>query len=365
MNADRQASVNRWQRGRGARLPVVLAVLLAAGLAALRARAEEPPLLAVKVDPDQLDFLIGTDLAGRYHKSADLARPYLWPLMGPERVPLTRGWPMEKPTPGGSSDHPHHQSAWFGYGVVIPEGIELKQHVRSALGVDFWSDAKGRGRIVCTEVGAPAIDPSHARLPTRNQWQSADGITILDESRALSLYPQSGAWLLVVDIDLVAPRCPITFGDTKEGAFAIRVNDHIRQQAGGTIRNAAGKAGESACWGQSAAWCDCSGTVDGKQVGIAILDDPANPYPACWHCRAYGLIAANPFGRARSGFPAMRGRTDVVKLAKGQHLRLRYGLLLHGGDADSGKVAEHFAKFVALRAEKPAAATPSTAPSRR
>ena len=80
-----------------------------------------------------------------------------------------------------------------------------------------------------------------------------------------------------------------------------------------------------------------------------MLDDPKNPYPACWHVRGYGLMAANPFGRQKSGFPAMKGRTDLVKLPKGEHLKLRYGLLLHAGDAREGRVNEYFDKFVGLK----------------
>ena len=60
-------------------------------------------------------------------------------------------------------------------------------------------------------------------------------------------------------------------------------------------------------------------------------------------------MAANPFGRARSGFPAMKGKTDLVKLAKGDHLKLRYGMLLHPGDAKEGQVAEYFQRFVKLK----------------
>ena len=39
-------------------------------------------------------------------------------------------------------------------------------------------------------------------------------------------------------------------------------------------------------------------------------------------------MAANPFGREKSGFPDMKGKRELVKLAKDEHLRLRYGLLL-------------------------------------
>src|SRR5262249_17849492 len=111
------------------------------------------------------------------------------------------------------------------------------------------------------------------------------------------------------------------------------------------LTNAEGKVGEPAVWGRQSLWCDYSGPLGGKTVGVAVFDHPGNPHPACWHRRGYGLLAAHPFGRAKSGFSAMKERTDLVKLARGQHLTLRYGVLLHTGDAKEGKVAEHFAEF--------------------
>src|SRR5207244_12334837 len=127
------------------------------------------------------------------------------------------------------------------------------------------------------------------------------------------------ARLFVFDIDLHADVCPITFGDTKEGAFGVRINDAIREEievnkkkekGPGKIENAEGKAGEAECWGRPSAWCDYSGPSDGKTVGLAILTDPSNVVASCWHSRGYGLMAANPFGRDKSGFPAMKGKTD-------------------------------------------------------
>jgi hypothetical protein len=90
--------------------------------------------------------------------------------------------------------------------------------------------------------------------------------------------------------------------------------------------------------------------IDGALVGLSWMSDPKNPQPSAYHVRDYGLMAANPFGRARAQFPAVKGRTDLVRLEKGEHLRLRYGLLLHSGDAESGKVAEHYNRFVEFRA---------------
>jgi hypothetical protein len=304
---------------------------------------------------DHVDFVIGGQMVGRYQIGPQVAKPYLWPLLGPAGAAITRAWPMEPAPPGGSKDHPHQKSAWFCHGDVIAEGIELKEKIRGVKGVDFWSEGKGHGRIVCTDVGKPASEPHHAHVVTRNEWRTADGRKILDEKRMIHLYDRSKAWLFVFDIDLHASVAPITFGDTKEGSFGVRVSDAItadkpggRGKGKGKIENADGKVGENACWGRPSPWCDYSGPIDGKTVGIAVFDDPKNTSPACWHVRGYGLMAANPFGRGHS-FPALNGRTDLVHLNKGEHLRLRYGLLLHEGDAHSGQVAEAYQMFLKLQ----------------
>jgi hypothetical protein len=290
-----------------------------------------------------LDLYIGDELVTRYH-TAGYAKPIFWPLNAPGGIPLTRNYP---PPEGQAKDHPHQKSAWFCHGDVIPEGIELKDKIKGVEGVDFWSEAKGHGKIVRAHVTVSLP------LRTKNEWQTAEGQKIMDETRAILLYDLGKARLIVVNIDLHASVCPITFGDTKEGSFGIRINDVINAAKGkGKIQNADGKIGEKECWGQRSAWCDYSGPIDGKVVGLAIFDDPKN-IPACWHVRGYGLMAANPFGRAKHAeFPGVKGNNDLVRLKKGEHLQLRYGMLLHTGDAISGEVAEHFKRFVDLRAKE-------------
>ena len=98
-------------------------------------------------------------------------------------------------------------------------------------------------------------------------------------------------------------------------------------------------------WGGLSDWCDYSGTIDGKAAGVAVFDDPRNPSRAAWHVRGYGLMAANPFGRGHAGFPARKGQTELVKLAKGDHLKLRYGIYAHDGNAEKGQVAAAYEQF--------------------
>jgi hypothetical protein len=303
------------------------------------------PATVKLTDKQHIDFLVGDHPLGRYHIAQDLPKPHFHPVNGPAGKPLTRGYPMVKDL-DETKDHPHHRAVWFCHGDVIVDGVELKSKTKGVEGVDFWSEASGHGRIVCTH--AEAAGPG--KVTTKNEWRTAEGVKVMDEVRTLQVFQLGESQLIVFDIDLHASVGAITFGDTKEGSFAIRVAETIceKKGAGGVIENAEGKKGEKACWGKASAWCDYSGPVDGTRAGLAILDHPKNASPVLWHSRSYGLMGANPFGRNNSGFPDAKGKTDLVKIAKGEHLKLRYGLLVHGGDAKEGKVAEHYQTFVKL-----------------
>ena len=41
-------------------------------------------------------------------------------------------------------------------------------------------------------------------------------------------------------------------------------------------------------------------------------------------------------------------KTDLVTLKKGDHLKLRYGLFVHAGDAKKADVADYYKKFTTL-----------------
>ena len=337
-------------------LRLCLPLAMAAALVPASAPAADNPGVSIEAKKDVLIFHAGKEVATRYHIGEAVAKPYFWPLTATNGAAVTRAWPMEAATPGDSTDHPHQKSVWFCHGDVIPEGIELKKKIQNVEGVDFWSETPGHGRIVCVHVGEPKNAKDHASIVTKNEWRTADGVKIMDETRTISLYAIGESRLIVLDIDLHASAAPITFGDTKEGSMGVRVNDVIREDppkgakgGDGKLTNADGKSGEKAVWGHRSPWCDYSGKIDGKVAGIAIFDDPTNKYPAAWHSRGYGLMAANPFGRSHSGFPALKGQTELAKIPKGEHLKLRYGILVHPGDVKDGKVGEAFEKFVKLK----------------
>jgi len=309
--------------------------------------AAEPAAVTTKKTDSAVEFYVGSELVARYHVGSTIAKPYLWPLNAPGGIPVTRGWPMQTGLPAETKDHIHQKSAWFCHGDVIPEGLDLKMRSsdKRVKGVDFWSETPGHGKIVAVEVGEPKSEGKQAQLATKNEWRAPDGTKIMDENRTITVRDLGTSRLVILEIDLHASVCPITFGDTKEGSMGVRVNDEIKVAKGnGSYVNADGKMNEKEVWGRRSDWNDYSGTVSEKMAGIALFDDPRNKPRASWHSRDYGLMSANPFGRAGS-FPSLKEEKELFKLPKGEHLKLRYGLLLHGGDAKDAKVAEHYSAF--------------------
>lgn len=258
-------------------------------------------------------------------------KPILWPLIGPTGKPVTRPWPITKAGPNDQQDHPHQRSLWFTHGEVQ--------------GVNFWVE-KGKEKVGKIEhvkfskiaSGTPAV------VATQNSWLAPDGKKVCEDERTLRFGAGDGVRWIDFDITIKAANGPVTFGDTKEGAFGVRVAGTMTVDAkqGGQIVNSHGQT-DGKAWGQPAEWVDYHGPVEGQTVGIAIFNHPSSfRFPTCWHVRTYGLFAANPFGLSEfTGGKKHGGHT----LPAGESLTLRYRVLLHRGDHHQGKVAEAFAGY--------------------
>lgn len=318
--------------------------------------------ITVVVGKEAIEFKSGSAVVAKYATASTNAKPFLYPVLAPNGTPVTRGWPMEMGLPGeATKDHIHQKSVWFTHGDVIPEGIELKtKHPnKNDKGVDFWSETKDKdgkprhGRIAVVKVGEPKKTDRGIRIETQNEWFTPDDVKIMDETRVLTFSETAEGRLFVFEITLKATVCPITFGDTKEGSFGIRTHDALRpsEKDGATVTTGSNEAvvppkkDNLPIWGHPTPWIDYSGKVNGKEVGIAVFEGPSNTPKASWHVRAYGLNAANPFGRAGSGFPSQKGNTTLLKLDKGGELKLKYAVYAHNGDVKTGKVAEAFEAF--------------------
>jgi hypothetical protein len=173
----------------------------------------------------------------------------------------------------------------------------------------------------------------------------ASGKPVMTETRTLVFFRDPA--LRTIDYEIVIePLEKLTFRDTKEGTFGIRLATSMQEDKGGHMTNAEGAETEKNVWGKRSAWVDYCGPVDGQTVGVAIFDNPANPrHPTYWHSRAYGLHAANIFGVR--DFTGDKSQDGSLTVEPGQPLRFRYRVVIHSGATPAAGIADLYKRYAA------------------
>jgi hypothetical protein len=282
------------------------------------------PVVNLENVGSKVSVTIAGVLFGSYNYSAAYARPFLYPVVGPYGHGITRNYPMVTDVSDETRDHPHHKSLYTGFGKVN--------------GVDNWLEAEGHGRIVHREFSALTSGPVYGRIAAENDWVSQAGETVVTETREMLFYstpPDSR--LLDYVVTFHAGDQAVTFGDTKEGGIlSLRVASSmdVNRGLGGQITNAYGGIDESETWGRPSPWCDYSGPVAGRMVGVAVFDHPDNlRYPTQWHVRNYGLMTANCFGW--SYYRNDKSFDGSYTMSSHSDLTFRYRVYIHPGRAES------------------------------
>ncbi len=185
---------------------------------------------------------------------------------------------------------------WFSYGKIN--------------GVDYWSEEaeEKQGTIETTAVSAEQSSDT-VTIKTQWEWQDAEHSPQAHSEQEFRFQIVDSVVLFESTIRLTATEGDLQFGDTKEGAFAVRVGDFMKVDAakGGKIFNDRGFQNDAA-WGKTARWVQYVGPAQKdanftkdltvlKTAGVTMLVHPDSfGYPGRWHVRSYGLFAHNPFG---------------------------------------------------------------------
>ncbi|MDB6130939.1 MAG: Transrane protein [Verrucomicrobiales bacterium] len=280
--------------------------------------------------PEKLALQIDGKLFTEYH-FLNVPRPYCYPVLGFNDLPMTRNWPM-KTTPDEEHDHPHHQGLWYAHGDVN--------------GKDLWSVEKEFGTTIHKKFTKIESSATGGTIESDNEWVDHESKPLCSDHRKLAFKAIGNEKILDFDVTIQATHGDVTFGDTKEGSMAIRVTETMRVKgkvAKGHIINSEGVKDDQT-WSKRADWVDYFGPVEGTTVGVAMFDHPTNPrHPTTWHVRDYGLFAANPFGL--HDFEKKPKDAGKFLIKSGETATFRYRFVFHEGDEKQGHVAEHYKAY--------------------
>jgi hypothetical protein len=282
---------------------------------------------------DRIDITIDGKPFSTFFYGPSTMKPYLHPLRTADGTVVSRSYPMET-VEGETRDHPHHQGLWFTHGDVN--------------GLDFWANPKAspkHGSVKLDKIVKVDGGKKKGSIVAAFNWVDPNGKALLRESRTMTFYSDPVNRIIDIDVTLTALEEAVKFGDTKEGTFALRMNDKLTEKSRGAVLvNASGAKTMKEVWGKPSPWVDYSGKLEGKPVGIAIFDHPNNPrHPTTWHARDYGLFAANIFGQR--DFTQDKSKDGSLTLEPGKSVRFRYRVVIHPGETADAKIAELYAKY--------------------
>lgn len=287
---------------------------------------------AVRTGDDRLTITwAGRPMADYVFRDPRILRPHFANLHVPGGQRVTRNHP---PVEGvDAADHDTmHPGVWLAFGDLN--------------GQDFWRNKARIEHLRFTE--APRTENRRVAFTTENELRSMQGTRLGTQHSHVAITALPHGFLLDWQADFIPAAEPLVFGDQEEMGLGVRVATPLTEKNGGTILANNGDKTAKATWGRSHAWCDYTGVVEGRRVGVTLMPDTRNFRPSWFHNRDYGLMVANPFGRKAMN----QGETSRVTVNPGERLRLRFGIYLHetppDGDVDIGNV---YQELLVTRAE--------------
>jgi len=305
-------------------LSVLLSLAVLTGALAQTLHAAEKAKVDFKTNKEgQVAIRInGQQVAVYYPEDGETTRPFFAHLRAPGAPQVSRNHP---PVVGKDrSDHgTFHPGLWMSFGDIN--------------GSDYWRLAERTEHV--DYLKAPQGGWGKGSFAVHNRYldQKDPKKIVCEEDCQFTILALPVGYLLLWDSTFYGKH-EFYFGDQEEMGIGFRVATPIRvetESAGsmpggnGTMVDSKGRKNGDEIWGNASDWCDYSGTLDGKRIGMTLFCHPKNFRPSWFHARDYGLLEANPFGRDAFG----KGEKSKVVVKPGEKFRLRYGVLVHATPA--------------------------------
>lgn len=308
----------------------------------------------------KVDIVIAGKLFTSYTWTDSVFKPILYPVYTSAGTEITRGFPLS-PREGESTDHRHQVGIWLTYGNVN--------------GLDFWGNgSEGKwgpnsGAVKHLNIEKMTDGIGEGSMITNESWVDSTGKELLSEKTEYHFMANGSARIIDRISTLTATNGAVTFKDTKEGMFGIRVARQLqlptkedivlKEMKGGTTTVAASLADDisgnykssegvtgEAVWSTRARWMDLYGVIRDEKISIVVCDHPKNQsYPTYWHARGYGLFSANPLGA--KDFTQEKVVLNF-SIPAGGSTTFRYRVIVNSGadltDAEINSYADDFAK---------------------
>jgi hypothetical protein len=310
------------------------------------ATSTDPKVEFVKDEAEnKVDVMVDGKLFTTYRWPDNVYKPILYPILTSAGTAITRGFPLE-PRPGERSDHRHQVGNWLNYGNVN--------------GYDFWGngstgerDVKNGGQIKHKSIETVSGGAGEGTMVTTASWVDPAAKELMSEKTTYHFIAK-GPVRIIDRIETLTNTsgAPVSFKDTKEGMFGIRVARQLElpskedvvltdaqgnpttvkkmsnEGVSGNYRSSEGVTGEDV-WSTRAKWMDLYGNIGDEKISVVICDHPDNiSYPTYWHARGYGLFSANPFGAK----DFTKGKEEInYTLAAGDSLTFKYRIVVSSG----------------------------------
>jgi len=311
-------------------------ISLIVGLVAFASGCQLGPKVEFIKGDNKIDVTVGGKHFTSYLYGDQLTKPILYPVHTPSGIVVNRSYPIVK-VEGESTDHPHHAGIFFTYDQVNDDG--------------FWNNTTSPPQIKHVKVTRMREGAGCGKLSTVMHWVGKSGQVLLEEKRSMVFLAGKDEYAIDFSIDLAAKDRKVVFEDTKEGMFAIRVADWLREDTG-SGRYLSSNGDETPVnkniWGKRARWVRLQAEKNDKTIGIAILSHPKSVnYPTYFHARPYGLFSANPLGQ----FVFQKSRKQQnpqafgLTLEPGETAHFGFRMVIYEGDRMKEQLEQKFKKF--------------------